>query len=134
MMKLHILILTIFLSGLFGGRTVSDENIQSISTGTVVESTSQDSSDNYLLNKSLGILPSRTAGFSGESSSVAPSFRSTNSGRRVQPSGKAPFRIIKDGKVINRHYFHTFQTVFLKFSSGVHSTNRYIHTLCQLLI
>ena len=133
-MKMFILIITAFLSSLFCGRDTQCENSQCGHAGIVVESKEQNQHDNNPDCKSLGILPSRTAGYSGENNSVTPSVRSTNSGRRIQPSGKAPSRVIKDGKVIDRHNFYTFQTDLKKFSSGIHSSIRYIYSICQLLI
>ncbi|MCQ2182822.1 MAG: hypothetical protein MJY89_05395 [Bacteroidales bacterium] len=133
-MRLFVLIFAAFLSGVFCDRDVCCEDTQNVPAGIIVESNGRDSDSSNPDCRPLGILPSRTAGYSGENNSVAPSVRSTNSGRRVQPSGKAPFRVIKDGKVIDRHNFYTFQTSLKRFSSGIHSTNRYIHSLCQLLI
>ena len=133
-MKIFIFILSAFLSSLFCDRNSHFEDSQCGSVGTVVESKGQDQNNNNPDYKSFGILPTRTAGYSGENNSVTPSVRSTNSGRRIQPSGKAPFRVIKDGKVIDRHNFYTFQTDLKQFSSGIHSSIRYIYSICQLLI
>ncbi|MBQ0024294.1 MAG: hypothetical protein KBT00_01025 [Bacteroidales bacterium] len=133
-MKLFILIIAAFLSNLFCDRGVRCEDSQCGSVGTVVESKGQDQNNNIPDYKSFGILPTRTAGYTGENNSITSSVRSTNSGRRVQPSGKAPFRVIKDGKVIDRHNFYTFQTDLKQFSSGIHSSIRYIYSICQLLI
>ncbi len=133
-MKLFVLILSVFLSSLFCDGNAQSEDCQCGFVGTVVESKGQDRNNNNPDCKSFGILPSHTAGYSGENNSVTPSVRSTNSGRRVSSLGKAPFRVIKDGKVIDRYNFYTFQTDLKQFSSGIHSTNRYIHSLCQLLI
>ena len=133
-MKFHILILTAILSSLFCDRNVCCEDIRCGNDGVIAEAKGQNQDNNNPDCRAYGILPSRTAEYSGENSSVTPSVRSTNSGRRVQPSGKTDFRVIKNGKVIDRHNFHTFQTSLKRFPSGIHSTNRYIHSLCQLLI
>ena len=133
-MKLFVLILSVFLSSLFCDRDVHCEGSQCGNAGIVAESKGQNPDNNNPDLKSFGILPTRTAGYTGENNSVTSSVRSTNSGRRVQPSDKAPFRVIKDGKVIDRHNFYSFRTDLKQFSSGIHSTNRYIHSLCQLLI
>lgn len=133
-MKSHVLILIMFLSCVFCGRNVGDESVSYAPECTVVESSRSESEDDGLDFKSVGILPARTAGYTGENNSLSTSVRSTNSGRRVQPSGKAPFRVIKEGKVIDRHNFHAFQTDLNQFPSGIHSSNRYIHSICQLLI
>lgn len=76
----------------------------------------------------------RTAGFTSEENTFQASVRTFKTGRRIQPSVKYSERIIKAGKVIDRRYFHAFQTKLLQFQSGTHSTQRYIHTICSLLI
>ena len=134
-MKSLVLIFTILLSFIFGeGRTgdvcVRNHRAQDTITGCAergARDTKADLSDQ-------AILPARTASFSGDGSSFAPSLRSTSSGRRVQPSSKSGFRIIKAGRVFDRNNFYTFQTVILQFQSGIHSNSRYIHSICQLLI
>ena len=133
-MNLYILIIAAFLSSLFCDRNAHFEGSQCSNVGIAIESKEQNRSNDNPDCKSFGILPARTAGYTGENDSVTSSVRSTNSGRRIQPFGKTPFRVIKDGKVIDRHNFYTFQTDLKQFSSGIHSTNRYIHSLCQLLI
>ena len=80
------------------------------------------------------ILPAGTATFSGNGNSFSPFFRPTNAGRRVQPSTKSSFRVIKSGKVFDRNNFYTFQTAILQFQSGIRSNSRYIYTICHLLI
>ena len=133
-MKLTALILSAFLYGLFCNGNVHCVDSQGGNAGIAVESEGQDQDNNNPDCNTFGILPSRTSGCSGENNNVTPSVRSTNSGRRVQPSVKDPSRVIRDGKVIDRHNFHTFQTDLKRFPSGIHSTDRYIHSLCQLLI
>ncbi len=133
-MKLLLIIIGLILSCNFSDRSFIDEKVLDIAQSTVIGSDKQDTDTRDYDSKSFCLLPSRTAGYSGDNNSVTPSVRTTNSGRRVQPSGKAPFRIIKDGKVIDRHNFYTFQTELKQFPSGIHSTDRYIHSLCQLLI
>lgn len=133
-MKLFVLIFSAFLSSLFCGRNVHCEDFQCVNAGIVAESKGQNQDSNDPDFKSFGILPTRTAGYTGENNSITSSVRSTNSSRRVQTSGKAPFRVIKDGKVIDRHRFYAFRADIIQFSSGIHSSKRYIHSLCQLLI
>ena len=133
-MKLILIIIGFILSCNFSGSMPVDEKVHENAQGVIVGSDNQDTGSRDYESKSFGILPARTACFSGENSSISPSFRSTNSGRRVHASGKAPFRVVKDGKVIDKHNFNTFQTDLKRFPSGIHSTNRYIHSLCRLLI
>lgn len=99
-----------------------------------VASAEQDGSDRNPDYDAPALLPSQTARFSGEDTSIAHSFRTTNSGRRTQVSQKSPFRFVKAGKVIDRRNFYTFRTELHQFQTGVHSTSRYIHTICHLLI
>ena len=134
-MKSFVLILTALLSSIFGGDRASnacDRNIHY--TDAVVQCSDKDSSDKKADFNDVAILPVRTATLSGDGNSFAPSVRSTNSGRRVQPSTKSAFCVIKTGKVFDRNNFHAFQTVILQFQSGIRSNSRYIHSICQLLI
>ena len=133
-MKLILIIIGLILSCNISDRSSTDETVRGIVQGSVIGADKQDTGTRDYDCKTFGILPSRTAGYTGENNSVTSSVRPTNSGRRIQPSGKTPFRVIKDGKVIDRHNFYTFQTDLKQFSSGIHSTSRYIHSLCQLLI
>ena len=134
-MKSFVLIFTALLSFFFGGNranNVCDRSLQH--TDAVVQCSDNDASGKKADFNDVAILPIRTVSYSGNGDSFAPSFRSTNSGRRVQPSYKSSFRVIKTGRVFDRNNFYTFQTDLKQFSSGIHSTNRYIHSLCQLLI
>ena len=133
-MKLILIIIGLILSCNISDRSSTDETVRGIVQGSVIGADKQDTGTRDYDCKTFGILPSRTAGYTGENNSVTSSVRYTNSGRRIQPSGKAPFRVVKDGKVIDRHNFYTFQTDLKQFSSGIHSSFRYIYSLCQLLI
>lgn len=134
-MRSIVLIISILLSFIFGeGRTnnVCDQSNQN--TDTVVQCSDKDATDIKVDFDDVAILPVRTATYSGDGNNFAPSFRSTNSGRRVQSSSKSSFCIIKEGKVLDRNNFHTFQTVIHQFQSGIHSNSRYIYSICRLLI
>ena len=133
-MKILVLILTMLLSCSCSYRTSGDRETQELVAVAVVESGNQDDNKKNADYRPSGILPARTAVYSGEDTSVTPSVRSTNSGRRVQHSNKSPFLVIKTGKDIDRNNLHSFLTDLKRFPSGIHSTNRYIHSLCQLLI
>ena len=133
-MKSFLIILGLILSCTFSDRSSFDEKGQGPAQDCVIGSENQDPGLRDFDWKSQGILPSHTAGFSGENNSVTSSVRSTNSGRRIQPSDKDPFRIIKDGKTIDKNNFDTFRAELKQFPSGIHSTKRYIHSICQLLI
>ena len=133
-MRLLLLIIGLLLSCGYSDRMSVDEIVRDSARGSLVGSDSQDSGMWGFDSKSLAILPTRTAGYAGENNSVTSSVRSTNSGRRAQPSDKDPFRIIKDGKTIDKNNFDTFRAELKQFPSGIHSTKRYIHSICQLLI
>ena len=133
-MKSFLIILGLILSCTFSDRSSFDEKGRGPAQDCVIGSENQDAGLRDFDWKSQGILPSRTAGFSGENNSVTSSVRSTNSGRRAQHSDKDPFRIIKDGKTIDKNNFDTFRAELKQFPSGIHSTKRYIHSICQLLI
>ena len=133
-MKSFLIILGLILSCTFSDRSSYDGKGRGPAQDCVIGSENQDAGLRDFDWKSQGILPSHTAGYSGENNSVTSSVRSTNSGRRIQPSDKDPFRIIKDGKTIDKNNFDTFRAELKQFPSGIHSTKRYIHSICQLLI
>ena len=133
-MKGIILILSVFLSCLFSGSGQDYAAVEEREHETVVECTERNTTENKADFNDLAILPIRTAAFSGDGNNFTPSVRSTNSGRRVQPSTKSAFRLIKAGKVFDRNNFSTFQAAILQFQSGIRSNSRYIHSICQLLI
>ena len=134
-MKLFLVIIGFILSCTFGDRLSIDEKVCcDLTNGSVICSDRQDTGLRDFDSNSCGILPSCTTGFTRGNNSVTSSVRSTNSGHRVQASGKVSFLVIKGRKVINRHSYHSLQTDVKQFSSGRHSSNRYIHSICQLLI
>ncbi|MCQ2156046.1 MAG: hypothetical protein MJY57_02440 [Bacteroidales bacterium] len=125
-MKSVVLIFTVLLSFIFSeGR---------IDNACVVQCSYKEAADTKADFNDVALLPAGTMTISGNGNSFAPSFRSSNSGRRVQPSTKSSFRLIKAGKIFDRNNFHTFLTVILQFQSGIRSNSRYIHSICQLLI
>ena len=135
MPKSFILIFAVLLSSVFGGERSSDAGERSCRfTDAVVRCSEQDTTDEKSGLNDFAILPARTVSCSGDGNDFAPSFRSVNSLRRLQPSFKSAFCVIKDGKLIDRNNFYTFRTVLLRFQSGIRSNSRYIHSICQLLI
>ena len=134
-MKSVVLIFTILLSFILGEGRASDACDRNHRVpDTIAECAENGAADTNVDLSDLAILPARTVSFSGGGSSFAPSMRSTSSGRRVQPSSKSGFRIIKAGRVFDRNNFYTFQTDILQFQSGIRSNSRYIHSICQMLI
>lgn len=132
-MKILILILSFILSVFSDGKgSIVGEGEKYIVSG--VEAARENKPDNAPNCYSQAILPVQYARFSGEDSGVAPIVRSTNAGRRTHVSQKFPFRIIKAGKIIDKSHFFIFQEELLQFQSGIHSTSRYIHSICHLLI
>lgn len=90
--------------------------------------------DNNSGVESLGLLPIQASNFSSTNGSIFQNIRSFNSGRRIQPSGKSSSRLVKSGKLKDRNTFYSFQTDLKQFCSGIHTTGRYIHSICCLLI
>ena len=134
-MKSFVLIFSVLLSFIFGGDRAGNICEKDLHyTAAVVKCSDKDAANKKTDFDDAAILPVRTATFSGDGSSLAPSFRSSNSGKRVQSSFKSSFRIIKEGKVFDRNNFYTFQTAILQFQSGIRSTSRYIYSICRLLI
>ena len=125
-MKLFLIIIGFILSCNFSDRISFDEK--------VCCEIMQDTGIGILDSDSCAILPSCATGYIGGNGSVSFSHRSSNSVRRIQPNAKFSFLVVKDGKLFNRNSLYSFQTVLKQFSSGILSTNRYIHSLCQLLI
>ncbi|MDO5442600.1 MAG: hypothetical protein Q4G10_02905 [Bacteroidia bacterium] len=133
-MKQLLLILSFLFSSLFsGGKGYYAENAEVVPSA-VIEAAAQDSPDRNPNYDTPALLPVQTAQYSGGNSHVAPSFRSTNSGKRTQTSQKSSFRIVKDGKVLDKNHYFVFQAELHQFQSGIHSTSRYIHAICHLLI
>ena len=133
-MKGFLLILSLLLSCLFSDSGLTRAATDGQTACAVVEPSGRDTNENEADFNDLAILPARTASYSGEDSGFAPSLRSTNTGRRVQPTSRSGFRFIKDGKVFDRNRLDTFQTTILQFQSGINSHSRYIHSICHLLI
>lgn len=131
-MKHLVLILSLFLSLLGDGKELSFRQYDK--DCSAVEVAGRDRAEKSPSLLSLDILPVQEARVFGQGFGVTPSVRVSNSSRRTQISQKFPFRIIKDGKIIDKHHFSVFQTVLNQFPSGIHSAGRYIHTLCTLLI
>ena len=125
-MKFFLIIIGFILSCNFSDRISFDEKV----CCEII----QDTGNRNLDSDSCAILPSCATGCIGGNCSVTFSHRSSNSGRRIQPNAKFPFLLVKDGRAFNRNSLYSFQTGLKQFSSGILSTNRYIHSLCQLLI
>ena len=125
-MKLFLIIIGFILSCNFSDRISFDEKV----CCEII----QDNGNRTLDSEICAILPSCATGYIGGNGSVAFPHRSSNSGRRIQPNARFPFLVVKDGRVFNRNSLYSFQTGLKQFSSGILSTNRYIHSLCQLLI
>ena len=132
-MKVLILILSFFLSVVSGSKMDNFGQCESCYS-TIAEYAGHSNPDNDPNYYPQAVLPAQSARFSGEESSVTPSVRSNSSGRRIQVLQKFPFRIIKAGKIIDRYHFLVFQIEVHQFQSGIHSTSRYIHSICRLLI
>lgn len=134
-MKSIILIFTFLFSFIVGGGKDGDVcNGNIYHTDAVVQCTDNDATDKNADLNNAALLPVRTVNFSGNGSNYAPSVHSTRSGRRVHPSTKSAYHVIKDGKVLDINNFYTTRTFIIHFRSGIRSNSRYIHSICQLLI
>lgn len=134
-MKSFVLIVTVLLSFISGGDRASYASGRSVNcTDAAVRCSGDAAADNTADLNDSAILPVRTASYTGDSGSFAPSLRSASSSRRVQPSTKSSFRVIKAGKVFDRTNLYTFRAVILQFQCGIRSNSRYIYSICRLLI
>ena len=130
-----VIVITTLLSFVFGGGGAGNAcDRDPHYTDQVVQCSDQDAPDNKTDYCNAAIIPVRTASYSGDGNNFVPSYRPTSSGRRIQPTTKFAFLIIKAGKVFDRNNSYTFQTDLKQFSSGIHSSFRYIYSICQLLI
>jgi len=133
-MKCLLLILVIFLSSFFGNGQ-SDANRTPSQSSAVIEQRAEDetrdlSSELY----QVALLPQSVARNSEEENTVSSPGCQNSSVSSVKRPAKTNFRFVKSGKVIDRQSFQLFRTIICLIESGRHSTRRYIHTLCQLLI
>lgn len=134
-MKSYVLIFTVLLSFIIGGGWTNDGRDRNTHrTDAVVRCTDKDTTDKKTDFNDAAILQVRTETFSGNGCSFASSLQSTRSGRRVQPSTKSAYRVIKDGKVLDINNFYTLRAFVIQFRSGIHTNSRYIYSICQLLI
>lgn len=133
-MKHFLLILTVFLSCLSGGSDSSAVEQSERAAAVLVETAAQEEPGDNPNYGSPALLPVQAAGYSGESTVSTPSGSTINSTRRTQVSHRSPFRIFKAGKIIDRRYYHCFQIEINQFDSGINSPERFIHSICQLLI
>lgn len=133
-MKQLLLILSFFLSCLFNDGRIFDAEQGARFSSSIAGIFEQNQSDGKPDYNAQALLPVNPVSCSGQNSNITPSVRSNGSGRRSHASQKYPFRMVKAGKVIDRNNFHVFLTELLQFHTGIHSTRRYIHTICCLLI
>lgn len=133
-MKHFLLILTVFLSCIFGDSDSPFLEHSERTAAVLVEAAAQEGPEDNPNYGSPALLPVQAAGYSGESTVSTPSGSTINSTRRTQVSHRSPFRIFKAGKIIDRRYYHCFQIEINQFDSGINSPERFIHSICQLLI
>lgn len=119
-MKGILLILSLVLSCMFSGSGICREVAEEKSHDAIVECSDSQSPERLTDINDLAILPVRTATFSANGNTPAPTVRSINAGRRAQPSYKATL--------------FSFRATILQFPSGTHTNSRYIHSICHLLI
>lgn len=133
-MKHSLLILSFLLSWLFSGSEAASSRVSGSSETSVVQASSQEQAPDFNKFNTLCLTSARGVSFSGETNSFTPTVRTLNSGRRVQPSSKTSFRVVKAGKVVDRQTFHTFLEVLYHNPSGLFCIDRYIYAIEHLLI
>lgn len=131
-MKPVVLILSILLSFLFGGKT------DAVSTGgatdtpyCVSESPSPDKTADCPLNREFCISAVQGYSFAGNNSTNSVSGR-TQPGRRIQPQIRSSFRMVKDGKVVDNNHLHPFLARSIVHLAGILIPERYLFSICRL--
>ena len=133
-MKRILFIFTIMLSLLlncsaaFGG--VKNGASVYVFSNSVVEDDNQDCSDSDCFE----YVFDGNAVLSSEHSFSNSSVRLNKTGRRIHPFEKSFARIQKSGKTMDGCVNYYFQTLLHRFHTGTHTSQRYIHLICCLLL
>lgn len=132
--KRALFILSILLPLLLNCNTLTGSEVTGACEYVLNESVNQNDNRDFSDFDVPCLSYARTAGFSQEDNTHSSTVRSFKTGRRIQLQAKSNCRIIKDGRVIDSSNYYTYRTHLQQFQSGTHSTQRYIHIICQLLI
>ncbi len=115
-------------SAVFGG-VVNGASVDVFSI-SAAEDNNQDCSDSYCFEY---VLDGNAVSLSEHSYSSS-SVRSNKTGRRIHPFEKSLSRIQKSGKTMDGCAYYYFRILLHRFHTGTHSTQRYIHLICSLLL
>lgn len=121
-MKRILLILAFVLAFLLKGSNAACDEQMPVSSGIV----SVCDTDTF--------SPASTSSYSAETQNYGTSFRNSGQGRRLPSSMRSAYRVLKDGKVIDKSFYSTFRELYIEFYSGIHSNVRYIYSIRHLLI
>ena len=122
-MKAFGLILSFFLSLLFGGK--ADDVVSEPGADgqySIAEAPSKDNTADLTRNREICITAAQGYSFAGGDSTHSVSVRINSGGRRV----------IKGGKVIDNNHEHPFLAQPFVHQAGVFLPERYLFSLCRL--
>lgn len=85
-----------------------------------------------VLNRDLCLTAVPGQVLAGGGTGHAGSLRPGQGGRRISPQTRAPFRIVKGGKVIGNHRTHPFLARASAPESGMSVPERYLFSICRL--
>ena len=117
-----IAFLSLFLSGREGFSQADSQNIS--------DSITKDSPADF--GREMSFISVCGEAFSGNPTSFSGSIRLTQTGRRINPSTKTTFRLIRSGKVIDTHNFDPFLSALFPKVCGIRSFFRFIYAICCL--
>ena len=132
-MKAFGLILSFFLSLLFGGK--ADDVVSEPGADgqySIAEAPSKDNTADLTRNREICITAAQGYSFAGGDSTHSVSVRINSGGRRITPQTKSSFRVIKGGKVIDNNHEHPFLAQPFVHQAGVFLPERYLFSLCRL--
>lgn len=134
-MKLTVLILSLLLSLLTGGRVggAAPAYPQEDDSYSIAEVPASRQPSDFAANRDICLTAAQGYTFAGDSTVTSLSVRSTTS-RRTTSQTKSNFRIIKDGKVVDNNHSHPFMAQSFTMLSGPRISERYIFSLCCLRI
>jgi len=128
---LSILFLLIVITSCGDDKVVCEPSSQ---ISIIDDYNSQDDNRDAKEYENLCLSSPRGVNFSGEETSIAPSFRSISSTKRSHSSNRTTFKIYKSGKLIDKNIYVTFLESFSDNPSGLLRLDRYLYSLCTLII
>ena len=127
-----ISILSLFVGG--RGASVAESTFsESSADATVVkDNPSSEKAADHVLHKDMCITAAQGWSFSGSENSNTVLLRTSQTGRRTNPSPKTTTRLIRSGKIIDTHNFNPFLSAFFPKADGAQSFFRYLYCICCL--